>query len=375
MALSIESESATVPAPLADRLPMNARLCLLALGFAISASAADAPALPQKLSPQDAHLHFSGRWDVSTPTSPRCEWTASSISLQGNFSALNVHLEGDKPGNAFEVIVDGASAGTITMVPEQKVYPVVSGLSAGPHALTLFKRTESWPGAVKFLGFEAPAEATFTAPGVPTRRIEFLGDSITCGYGNEGKSKEEHFSLATENAWLAWGAITARTLRAELAVEAISGIWLQDNGKKKALPALFDHTLPFSASPTWDFSRWQPEVVVVNLGTNDSGKPIDPPRWNEAYRGFIAQIRKAYPQAHIFLTIGSMGHGPKGIIAKLNGELVTALAGEGETKVHAVALANQDERNGIGSDWHPSAKTQQLMADQISAEIRTVMHW
>ncbi len=89
----------------------------------------------------------------------------------------------------------------------------------------------------------------------------------------------------------------------------------------------------------------------------------------------LSQIRKAYPLAHIFLTIGPMGHGPQGIIAKLNSELAAGLAGEGETKVHAVTLANQDQRHGIGADWHPSIKTQQLMAEQISAEIRTVMHW
>jgi lysophospholipase L1-like esterase len=212
---------------------------------------------------------------------------------------------------------------------------------------------------------------------VPKRRIEFLGDSITCGYGNEAKSKEEHFTNGTENAWLAWGAVAARSLQAEVSVEAISGIWLQQppDAKKKPLPAIWDQTLPFSSQAKWDFSKWQADVVVVNLGTNDSGKPIDGDTWTTAYRGFIAQIRKAYPNAQIFLTIGSMGHGPQGIIPKLNTQLVTALAAEGETKVHAVALNNQDQRNGIGADWHPSVKTHQLMADQIAAEIRTVMQW
>ncbi len=127
---------------------MTARLWLLSFGVVICAAAADAGATAGA-GPQDARLHFSGRWDTSTPKAPRCEWTSSSISLHGNLSALNVRLTG-KPGNAFEVIVDGASVGLITLVAEQKVYPVVSGLSAGPHTLTLFKRTESWPGAVEF---------------------------------------------------------------------------------------------------------------------------------------------------------------------------------------------------------------------------------
>jgi lysophospholipase L1-like esterase len=295
--------------------------------------------------------------------------------VKGTFSKLNAVLVG-KATNAFEVIVDGASIGSITMVDNQKVYPVATGLTEGAHTVTLFKRTESWSGTVQFLGFQVPDDAALDTPVVPTRRIEFLGDSITCGYGNEAKSQQEHFTPATENAWLAWGAVASRALDAELSVEAISGIWLQDNGKKKPLPAIWDQTLPFSSTAKWDFSRWQADVVVVNLGTNDSGaKVIDEEKWGKAYREFIASIRKAYPQAHIFLTIGSMGHGPQGVIPQYNTKLVAALAAEGETKVHAVAIANQDQRNGIGADWHPSIKTHQLMADQIAAEIRSVMKW
>lgn len=358
---------------------MPTRLWLLALGLStgawVNVIAADAPALPQTITPQDARLHYSGRWDVSTPATPRCEWTACAVALSGNLTSVNVQLSG-RPDNAFEVIVDGVSAGVITMVADQKLYSVVAGLPAGRHTIALVKRTESWNGPVQVLGFQAAKGTKLTDPEIPKHRIEFLGDSITCGYGNEAKAKEEHFSNATENAWLAWGSVAARSLQAEVSVEAVSGIWLQDPpDQKKSLPAIWDLTLPFSSPAIWDFSKWQADVVVVNLGTNDSGKPIEGEHWKSAYRAFIAKIRSAYPKAHIFLTIGSMGHGPQDIIPKLNTELVATLATEGETKVHAVALANQDQRNGIGADWHPSIKTHQLMADQIAAEIRTVMHW
>ena len=361
---------------------MNAPFRFLALGFitAIALTAADTPALPQTITPQDPKLHFTGRWDTATPASPRCEWTSCGIEISGTISKLNAVLVG-KPGNAFEVIVDGKPVGTVTLVADQKVYPLATGLGDGAHAITLFKRTESWAGAVQFQGFQVPAEAVLSTPEVPTRRVEFLGDSITCGYGNEAANQKEHFTLATENAWLAWGAVAARELKAELAVEAISGIWLQDNGKKKALPAIWGQTLPFSSTAAWDFAKWQADAVVVNLGTNDSGNKTTTPAiqsepWKTAYRAFIKDIRKAYPNAHIFLTIGSMGHGPEGIIPKLNDELVAELAKEGETKVHAVAIHNQDPgKNGVGADWHPSVKTDQLMGEQIAAEIRTALKW
>ena len=113
---------------------MNARHWLLALGLSVGSAAgvaaAEAQALPHLITPQDAHLHYSGRWDVSTPAVPRCEWTACAVALSGNLTSVNVQLAG-RPGSAFEVIVDGASTGVITMVADQKIDPVVAGLPAG----------------------------------------------------------------------------------------------------------------------------------------------------------------------------------------------------------------------------------------------------
>ncbi len=68
-----------------------------------------------------------------------------------------------------------------------------------------------------------------------------IGDSISCGYGNEGKSQNEHFSPDTENARDAYGAIAARRLGADYACVAWSGrkMW-PDN----TVPEIYDRALP-----------------------------------------------------------------------------------------------------------------------------------
>jgi lysophospholipase L1-like esterase len=134
-----------------------------------------------------------------------------------------------------------------------------------------------------------------------TRRIEFIGDSITCGYGNEAANQNEHFTPRTENAALAWGAVAARQLKADLAVEAWSGIWLMDNGHDLPMPKRWGRTLPMEDGSTWAFTSWIPDAVVINLGTNDGNKPIEEAAWAAAYHAFIATIRLHYPKAHIFL--------------------------------------------------------------------------
>lgn len=354
------------------------RTALLALLLPVSlALAADIAPLPVAVPATSAQIRYSGRWDTQDTKGPRAEWPAVALRFTLDGSAANVVLAGPKD-HAFQVVVDGKPGAVITLVPGQGVYPVASGLPPGRHQIELWKRTECWGGPVQVQGLQlAEGAKLLDPPAAPTRRIEFLGDSITAGYGNEAASKEEHFSFKTENAWLAWAAVAARALDAEPHIEAISGCWLQDNGQKKnVMPALWRRTMPFTASKAWDTAAWQPDAVVINLGTNDtSAKKIDEKPWHDAYVAFIADLRKAYPQAHIFLTIGSMGHGPDGVIPRYNAAIVAELAAAGDTRVHALALANQKPSNGIGADWHPSVKTHQIMADTLAAAVRKELGW
>lgn len=336
--------------------------------------AADVAALPVAVPANDAHLLYSGRWDRQDQAGPRCEWPAGQVRFNFEGTAANAVLGGGKD-HAFQVVIDGKPTSVITLVPGQSVYPIAADLPPGKHAVELCKRTECWGGPVQVKGLQLSAGAKLLDPPTFKRRVEFLGDSITCGYGNEAASKEEHFSYKTENAWLAWGAVAARALEADFSCEAISGIWLQDNGQKKALPALWANTMPFTSPKPWDFTTWQADAVVVNLGTNDNGKPIDEKSWHDAYVAFIGAIRTAYPKAHIFLTIGSMGHGKKNEIPIFNAAIAAEFASKGDALVHSLAITNQKMENGIGADWHPSAKTHQLMAEQIVVAIRKELGW
>jgi lysophospholipase L1-like esterase len=347
-----------------------ALLCLAATRLA----AGDAPALPVAVPTGDPHLGWSGRWDGRDAAGPRCAWPACAVRLHFRGTAVNALLGG--PGSSgFQVVVDGKPTATLELTGGQSVYAVASGLAAGEHTVELWRRNEAFQGVVQVKGFQLAEGAALLPAPKPTRRIEFIGDSITAGYGNEAASKEEHFTPKTENAWLAWGPVAARTLKADVMVEAWSGIWLMDNGKDQPMPKRWELALPMDAGSRWDFAKWQADAVVVNLGTNDSNRPIDEKPWTDAYRGLIASIRSHYPKAHIFLTIGAMGWGPKECIPAYNERIAAALAQEGDKLVHAVKLANQRQEDGIGADWHPSVKTHQIMADTIAAAIRKELGW
>ena len=108
----------------------------------------------------------------------------------------------------------------------------------------------------------------------------FVGDSITCGYGNEISTMKPdafHYTTQGSNANLAWGAVAARQLDAEYVAVAVSGRGVYRNYSGAAgdlLPVIYDKTLPDDATaPAWDIARYTPDVVVVNLGTNDFSPP------------------------------------------------------------------------------------------------------
>src|SRR5690606_17269343 len=103
--------------------------------------------------------------------------------------------------------------------------------------------------------------------------IEFIGNSITCGMGNDASAiacnTREWYDQ--HNAYMAYGPLTARKLNARWQLTAESGIGLIHSccNKKTTMPQVFDKINVADDTIAWDFSRYQPDVVTVCLGQND----------------------------------------------------------------------------------------------------------
>ena len=106
-------------------------------------------------------------------------------------------------------------------------------------------------------------------------KIEVYGDSITCGYGNMRPDAANDGLLAiTQNGLKTYAAIAAARLDADYRVFARSGIGLYTNANyiQKDIEDVFGRVSPMSdADSAWDMAADPPDVVIVNLGTNDAG--------------------------------------------------------------------------------------------------------
>lgn len=128
----------------------------------------------------------------------------------------------------------GRLYGKATVEGASSCVPLAEGLAPGPHTVTVQKRTEAEQGRTTLYGIEADG-ALLDLPPAPSRLIEFIGDSHTCGYGTEGKTASEPFTPETENCDLAWGCIVARCFDADYVLTAHSGQGVVRNwGRREA---------------------------------------------------------------------------------------------------------------------------------------------
>jgi len=336
--------------------------------------------LPYVSDPVNPGVLLVGRFDTSDPAGPKFAWSTSAIkaNFQGTGISVTLKSTGD---NWFNVILDGRVLAPVN-VPAGSSSPVVlaSGLTNGSHTIELVRRTEAWLGEVQFLGFNVSGGSLLAPPAPSARRIEFIGDSITCGYGNEGTSQYQSFTPKNENAYLAYGAMTARLLGADPVTVCWSGKGVVRNyggDTSELMPALYQRILPYSATPAWDAGKWTPQVAVINLGTNDFSVGIpDKAAFTAAYSAFVGKLRSQYPQAHIYCAMGPMLNGDNLTSARdFINTVVTQKNSAGDGKVHYIEFPMQDASNGYGEDWHPSVKTHELMANQLAAAIRKDLGW
>jgi len=214
---------------------------------------------------------------------------------------------------------------------------------------------------------------------VAKHRLEVIGDSISAGYGNEGTNPCQ-FTAATENQYLSYEAIAARAVDAELFTEAWSGIGMlhsYEGSTTDQMPVRYLRTLPERATSAWDFGKFVPEAVVINLGTNDFSKGDPGADFQTAYLKFVSDLRGHYPSARFFLAVGSMLSGDSYTkAAAYLKAVIDARASAGDKNLTLLEFGSQDgNADGLGCDYHPSLKTHQKMADKLIAALKADLGW
>jgi lysophospholipase L1-like esterase len=346
----------------------------------------DGPATPDLFTAPDSPtqpgtpaVRFVARVDRSNPDAPRFAWSGSTILARFSGSSIGVRLAGAT--NYFDVRIDGMLLPTVLVTSMGKQdYPLATNLGSGTHELSVFRRSEARGGDTTFLGLTLdPAGALLPPPPAPDRRLEVIGDSTTCGYGADGKSATCAASPANENYDVAYGAVAARAVGADLITIAWTAKGMYRNfagDMNETMPMLYGRTLGVDPAIVWDHSSWVPHAILINLGDNDFQQGDPGPPFVTTYTAFVKRLRGYYPQALIICAIGPKLTDPHLSRARqyVTG-VVSALNTAGDTKVEFLELPQAASGDGYGCGGHASPATHKRMGDTLAAELKSKLGW
>jgi lysophospholipase L1-like esterase len=306
------------------------------------------------------------------------EYSWPGVSIQARFTgtAVSMAVNNATANNRITVVVDGGPPNVIALASGQSTVSLASGLTSGTHDLLVWRNTEASPGGTTTFS-DLTAFGTggaLLAPGAaPARRIEVVGDSLSVGAGVEGDSTCTGGIDAYTDNYLAYGSVAARAVSADVVTIAYSGIGVYRNygettptATSLTMPKRYPYALPDTV--LWNFSLYQPQAVVINLGTNDfgSGDPGTP--YETAYVSFVEAIRQEYADTY-FILIDMYG-GTR--LTRLN-NILASLKASGETKVEVLSL--DSVQNNLGCNQHPNVEGQQAMGTTLAARLQTLLGW
>ena len=263
-------------------------------------------------------------------------WAGSGVELLFSGTELRLVLEADfeqmEPWITVEV--NGAPLIRMPMVRGENEICILRGMAPGAaRRVRLLKDTQPMETderhsllvrAVRWEGGD------FLPLPEPSCRLEFVGDSLTSGEGLAGTRTESDWVPAFFRGSGTWANMTAEMLGAEFRAVSQSGWGVRsgwDNDLHCTLPSIYDAVCApargetsraFAAQERHDFASWQPDAVVVNLGTNDAGAMENPPRdgfrqeataeglqaFEDAALDFLRQLRRRNPGAKLVWAYG-----------------------------------------------------------------------
>jgi hypothetical protein len=337
----------------------------------------------QVINSTDPHIHYMGRISFG-PDAAELIWPGSSATINFNGTGVKATLKDEGGENYFKVIVDGNVLPDIHLDTLQHSYTLATNLPKGKHTLQLFKRTEWVMGNTWLYNFELDSNSPLTtAPPTKKRKIEFYGNSITCGFAVLDTAGKDRGSAPFEDNYLSYAAITARHFNAEYSCIARSGIGVLVSWFPQTMPEMYDLLDPSDSTSKWDFGKYTPDIVVINLFQNDSWivlKPDQPefkhrfdstaPAADQiiaAYEKFVQNIRNKYPQAHIICALGNMDATKQGSPWPSYIEKAVSNLHDKKMTTHFFPYKNKP--------GHPSKAEQQVMADDLISYIEKNIRW
>lgn len=337
------------------------------------------------IQPTDSRVLYEGRWTNET-TSPRSAgWSLTGVTIKcTGTSYVSFHVKDMESSVKSYYIVQVNSEDRYSGPNSDTGFTVQNLNPSETYVVRLIKRGEMNHGPNTLLSIELSDNGKLVEYKYPyERRIEFIGDSITCGYGALGLNYSCHYSITNSDATKSYSYLTAKRFNAEINVECWSGKGLLRNygdttwRSSDNMVDDYEYTIHTEINPSWDakwdHSKYHPDLIVINLGTNDYSPnsayvPSDD-QFTSAYVSFMSALLNRHPDAHIIAACSTVT-----TCCKNTEAAVKTLAAAG-SKTHYVHLPDLNSETDYGCDWHPNFNGHRKYADTVIKYIEDNLGW
>lgn len=263
----------------------------------------------------------------------------------------------------------------VLKVDKQGYQKITGHLKNGvKHKAKIVKRSESNTGALIIRKVKTSEDGIFyqVEKSECKRRILFIGDSITCGFGNLYAGGETENWAQYEDGTNTYATMLAHYFQAELEIVCISGIGI-GNSRNSPYPIQpFYNKQDNRSNNPHNPRSFIPDVVVIGLGTNDDMQKATPDEIRQGLRSLIADIRSDYPDSKIIWTYGVMSRDNMDTIRSEIDHIIY----EGDKQLVFIPLDQlRDDEKPHGLYDHPGIKTHRRMADDLKPVIKSFTGW
>lgn len=209
---------------------------------------------------------------------------------------ITVLVDGEKDTEEKVVVINKATTTT--------EYKLIDDLPLGLHTVKVLKITEAGGTSLNFYG--ARTDGYFVPVNKEEKlKMEVYGDSITAGYGNLRGDAADGTNATIQDGMQTYATYTAATLDADINVQAKSGIGLYTSPNvddSEQVNTGFEY-VNYDKKYRWNLENYIPDIVVINLGTNDHWNPsvFNVNDFKSEYITFINKLIASYGNDTAFI--------------------------------------------------------------------------
>lgn len=328
------------------------------------------------------------------PARPKGKKPVDSPCPELSLSSCDLPNTGSELANKFSTVTGAAFTGTSTLVARFALsdgtaeYELYDSQEINEVTLRIVKMSEAQYGSFYIDSIETDDPCGAKPTEEPKKRIEFIGDSITCGFGIEGRNDIDPFCTRLENPMKAYACQTAFRLNADYRLISWSGIgitsfWIPPEVDEPLRDVLMPDLYPYidkTAAANWSAAiktydgSYDPDLIVLHIGTNDASYtrmiPDRTTGFSHAYEKFLKTVHKINPRSKILCIYGIMEQTLQSSISQavMNYSVDT---GDHDT-VRYLALDKMQESDNLGSCGHPGIVSQRKLADSVADAITSL---